>query len=629
MTGKNGNKSDFSRSSSLVLVDSSLVISEIKRLFDENSPLVVSFDYKSHKKLAHNQIPHIRSEEFLSDQNIDEIQKNAYRMVYWYNEEKIRETIEYESVNLGKLFHEEAMDYLVRFLKSFFETRHIYKKYPLSTYYSSPALKPILEIFTSSIKQLDSTSSDAESYANDQIRVNFKLGKKYFMFHVSKSTYQKLKNFYDRLVHSIMRPKISNQNSKNALLVEFNTVRYEELLLAKKPPTLALSFYGRRRPAFWNLHSYSIFKKSKASLVTSYAVDQKQVELATKNRVKSAKANLQTLWKDTEFFENFFSLENISVWDATRPTFVELLENRIEKTIYEIELCKTIFAKYHFDSVVMLSEIGFTEQIVANFAKAHHVPIVLIQHGVYNDTIEANQMNVSKGVYPILSDKLLVWGQVTKNESMSNGKIPSEKIEIVGTPRYDKQKLLSTGSENQDYILLATSAPQPADIHGILSKSIEDYENSIIEISQIAAKLEKKLVIKLHPSPNEADVEELVSKIDHDITVVTSGDIFPLIRSCSVMVVLGLSTAMIEAQLLQKPVISVPVIDYKWGTPSIFESNSVITSNLESLEENLTKTLNNKSFRNDTINRANAFIDNYIINLGVGPEKTLEYLSKL
>jgi hypothetical protein len=627
MTGKNGNN-DSKSDDSILLVDSSFVLSELKKEYLNKSFLIVSFDYKSHKQLDKNQIPHICSDEFLSEDDIDKIQQYAYQLIYWYNESKIKNLIEYETINFGKLFHEEIMDYLVKFLKSFFEIKLIYEKYPNALFLTSHTLYETLKLFTSSIQKL-SSSSTVENYANDQIRVNFNFGKKYFMFFISKSTYQKIKKLYERFAHSIMGPKkLFNSTTKNILLVEFNTVRYEEFLLSKKPVSVNLHFIGRRRPAFWNLNSFLIFRKSKSKLITQYVVDRKQLELKTKTGMMLTKKNIQSLWKNEDFFKEFFSINNISIWNVIKPTFIELLENRIEHTVYEIELSKKILDKYHFDSIVMLSEIGFTEQIIGKLAKNHKIPVILLQPGVYNDTPESTEMNISKGAYPIQSDKIIVWGNIANNDCISNARLPSSKIEIIGTPRYDKQKL-SVNTLNQDYILLATSAPQPAVVHGLLSKNVENYENSIIKISKIAKKLKKPLIIKLHPSPNEPDVNTLISKIDHDITVVTTGDIFPLIQSCSVMIVLGLSTAIIEAQFMHKPVISVPVIDYKLGHPEVFKSNSCMISNIDSIEENLIKIFNDEKFRSNLINNANKFIEHYIINLGYGPEKIFDYLSKL
>lgn len=628
MTGKNGNNSkNLELSNTIFLVDSYSDFSEIKKTINDLS-IVVSFDHESNKQLTQKQIPHMSSDQFLSEIDIDQIQQTAYQLINWYEQKKIQQFIMYDTINIGKLFHEETLDYFVKFIKSFFEIYKIYHKYPSAKFIASPSLCDIIKLFSTSIQILPSLQINSQNYANDQIRVNFNIGKKYFMFFISKSTYRKIKKLYEKFVHLIMGPKETfDSNSKNILLVEFNTVRFEEFFLAKKPSAISLCFFGRRRPAFWNKNSYSIFKKSNTKIFSPHAINQKNLKVNTKNGIKIMRNNLQNLWKNKEFLNNFFSIKNISIWESIKPTFLELLENRIENTVYEIELCKSILNKYRFDSILILSEIGFTEQVIANLAKLHQTRVILIQPGLYYDTIEAYKMNVSQTVYPYLSDKFIVWGNIVKQDSLENAKIPNEKIEVIGSPRYDKQKL-SIESKNQDYILLATSAPQPADIHGLLSKNIENYENSIIQISQIAAKLNKPLIIKLHPSPNEPDVKALISQIDHDITVITTGDIFPLLESCSVMIVLGLSTAIIEAQLLKKPVISIPVIDYGWGNPEVFKSNSCIISNINSLEENLERVLNDQKFRKNILDNANLFLKNYFVNLGIGPEKIFEYLSK-
>jgi hypothetical protein len=611
----------------IILADSSSDISEIKKLSHAESSLVVSFDHDFHKQLDKDKINHVQSDEFLSEDDVDNIQKTAYRLIRWYDENEIQKFINYESINIGKLFHEELMDYFVKFIKSFFEINLIYKKYPNASFYSSPNFYKILEIFTSNIHKLSSYSTSTK-YANDNIRINFNIGKKSFMFFISKSTYQTLKSFYEKFIHLVMGSKSLNPNKKNILLVEFNTVRFEEFFLANKSKSLQLYFYGRRRPAFWNYNSYSIFKKSKAKIVSPHSVDHKTFESSLNDSISFVKKNIQSLWQNEKFLTSFFSINNISIWNFIKPTFFELLENRIENTIYEIELSKNLLDTYHFDNILLLSEIGLTEQIIAGLAKKNNIPLTLIQPGLYYDTAEANEMNVSQTVYPVLSDRFVVWGQIAKDDSLTNGNLSSDRVETIGSPRYDKKKL-SVDTSSQDYILLATSAPQPADIHGLLSKNIENYENSIIQISEIAKKLKKPLIIKLHASPNEPDVNALISKIDHDITVITAGDIFSLIQSCSVMIVLGLSTAIVEAQILHKPVISVAPIDYKWGNPEVFKSNSCLISNMNSLEDDLTKVLHNKNFSHDIVNRADSFIDNYFVNLGLGPEKIFNYLSKI
>jgi hypothetical protein len=93
------------------------------------------------------------------------------------------------------------------------------------------------------------------------------------------------------------------------------------------------------------------------------------------------------------------------------------------------------------------------------------------------------------------------------------------------------------------------------------------------------------------------------------------------------MIVLGLSTAIIEAQLLKKPVISIPVIDYKLGNPSVFTSDSCIISDSDKLKNNLEK-LDDKEFRNNIVAKADSFLDSYLKNSKNATQVFFNYLKK-
>ena len=88
-----------------------------------------------------------------------------------------------------------------------------------------------------------------------------------------------------------------------------------------------------------------------------------------------------------------------------------------------------------------------------------------------------------------------------------------------------------------------------------------------------------------------------------------------------------MSTAIIEGQLLQKPVISIPVIDYKWGNPQVYNSKSCLVCNIDNLEENIIKLFNDKNFRESTILLGNNFIQQYLFHNGNSTKKILEYLT--
>ena len=122
----------------------------------------------------------------------------------------------------------------------------------------------------------------------------------------------------------------------------------------------------------------------------------------------------------------------------------------------------------------------------------------------------------------------------------------------------------------------------------------------------------------------------IVNKIDSQITVITSGNIGTLIPSCSALIVLELTTSIIEAQLHHKPVIFVETINYDslLGRPEVLTSESVEITLIEELENTLKKLLNDDKFRKKSIQNYQKFITNYITNLGSACNKTWSFITK-
>ena len=237
-------------------------------------------------------------------------------------------------------------------------------------------------------------------------------------------------------------------------------------------------------------------------------------------------------------------------------------------------------------------------------------------------------MSDSQGVFPSNSDKFLVWGESTKQNAVTYGEIPEEKIEALGCVRFDN--LQFKNSSNNDYILFAITGPEPEFIHGLSTKNIEEYVDTITKICEIVNQTGKKLIIKLHPSPDALNVKDIVNKIDSQITVITSGNIGTLIPSCSALIVLELTTSIIEAQLHHKPVIFVETINYDslLGRPEVLTSESVEITLIEELENTLKKLFNDDKFRKKSIQNYQKFITNYITNLGSACNKTWSFITK-
>ena len=139
-------------------------------------------------------------------------------------------------------------------------------------------------------------------------------------------------------------------------------------------------------------------------------------------------------------------------------------------------------------------------------------------------------------------------------------------------------------------------------------------------------KQNKKLVIKLHPFQDELDITKLVEEIDPKITIIKSGDILPLIESCELLITIDLSTAILEAQILKKPVISVHVKDYPFGEAVVFSSGSCLQTNMDNLESMLNNIFNKSEFRNNMIQKGNLFVNSYLSHHGDSSKSILSFL---
>ena len=609
----------------IILVDVSIKIETIKEFLIKNLNIkIISFDYESHEILKKEGILHDISENFLQENNFDYIQKQVYEKVKWYNETVAEKYLIYEGINLGKLVHSEIHIFLVSLFKKFHEILNIYKTYPDHFFITSYQLHKLISMLTKStlkINSFDKTPKVGED-------AYMKIGGKHSNIFIGRLFYQKIKKILDIFSHvnfNASKKIINNQHS--TLFVEFDPLRFNRFILESKKFHSHKIFFGRRRPPILSLKTFLLFKKTKSKIITPFSLKNRKF-FRDKNQILEIKNKIETLWTQEAFFNSFFSIDKISIWTLIKPYFIESLENRLNDILYEIEFVKHMFQEYKFNKILLFSEIGFSEQIIVHFAKKSNIPTLLLQHGCYYETAQKGLVTDSQGVFPSNSDKFLVWGNSTKQNAISYGIVPEEKIETLGCIRFDNLQL--ENSSNNDYVLFAITGPEPEFVHGLSTKNIEEYMNTIRKICEIVNQMGKKLVIKLHPSPDALNVKDIVHKIDSKITVVTSGDVGTLIPACSVLIVLELTTSIIEAQLHHKPVVFVETINYDslLGRPEVLTSKSVEITLISELENTLKKLFNNDEFRKKSIQKYQNFIVNYITNIGNACNKTWSFITK-
>jgi len=142
-------------------------------------------------------------------------------------------------------------------------------------------------------------------------------------------------------------------------------------------------------------------------------------------------------------------------------------------------------------------------------------------------------------------------------------------------------------------------------------------------------KYNKKLIIKTHPSPDELDLSFIAKQINSKIKVIKEGNISPLIRSCDLMIVTDLTSPILDAHILKRPVISLSVKDNGWGIPTAFKNNSCLVTDLEKLDDDLKSVLNNERVRNQLIINGTKSSKEYLSHQNNGSKELIKFLEKL
>jgi len=611
----------------IILVDSTSNFENIKNFFKkENNLSIISFDYKSHKKLENGNIPHQISDDYITDLQCKTIQDYVYKFTYWYFEKDFSKFLEYREINLGRLFQDELLNFFVRFLKKFKEIEIIFASNQNKEFLAENELFDIIQFFTNSTLNLQKSTKKFHSFPHEEMRVNLKIAGYEKSLFLSRDRYLKLKKLSDFLINKMFNPKITDNTKTKILFAEYNTERYKELFLKSKKFNAEIFFYGKRRPAFWNGSTLKTIRNSKCKIITNHLIYDNVAKHEEKLGIKKMRTQLSELWKKNSSLEKFFTFEGFGILKLIKPILVELIENRLSHTIHEIELVNRMFQKIRFDFSVIINELGFSEQIISCLSKTHKVKCIHMQEGFHWDTIAAHANLTSQGAYLHDADTLAVWGDIDRSISIENGGIPSNKVKIIGAPRYDN--LFNSETKKQDYILLASSGdPQPEEVNGIRINKIEEYLTDILQISKIVRELDEEVFIKLHPSPTQLmDLVELEKKIDPKITIVSHGEITSLLPSAKLVISIGMSSAIIEALILKKPVIFIPGIDYNWGDPSIINEKGCLISSINELKNDLKGVLNNTKLYAEQQNSSRKYLSKLISHHGNASDEFYKYL---
>ena len=608
------------------LLESKSDYEKIKKQKDDNFQ-IITFNFELHNIFKKKSIQHIISDEFLSQNELLSIQNNALSLSDWYIENEIKEYISYKGVNLGSLIQGEFINTLVNFLKRFLECSNIIKKYNSDTiFFSSGIIFEIMKQFSVNVKKISNVHDEKLFFPLDSLKIKTSIGIKNYSteINIPQNIFKKLKKITEKT--SSMVSKRSDKNVKTILISEFNTLIYESLFLKMPEFKLNFVFFNRRQPTIWNLKSLSVIKKSKVIIENETTLMNKKIKDDIQNGKKVVEKNIDNLFKNNLFFKSFFSINGNSFWAPFSSYFINYFKKRSSENIKEIELVIELLGKFSFAATLIHSEAGPNEKIILQLSKKKKIVNFLLQHGLINDSLEGYEHNAHRGVIPIESEQSIVWGKINQDYFKHIG-VSADRVHTLGTPIYDDLNIEKIDNK-EDYVLLATSGPTKEDVFDLTINTIEKNIETIKTICKVVTKYNKKLIIKLHPSPDEFDPTQIVKEINPEIKIVKTGKISQLIKNSSIVVVIDESSAIIDAHLLGKPVLSVAVKAEEYGIPTVLKNNSCIMTNRESFDKDFFRVMNDKVHRETIIENEKKSTQNYISFQKNGAKMILSFLEK-
>ena len=594
-------------------------IQKIGDLGDFKSKQIITFDYDSHLFLNEQRISHIISDIFHSVDELQKIENFVYSFVKWYDIPSVKNMIFENNINLGELFFLEFRDELVSFLKKFIEISNLIKSNPTSHFFVSENISELIISLTKNITKINTKDQSNSIY--DSIDIPIKLGPLQSTLKISTKNASKIQTFLNKISKDIFSNKKINPEFPIVLLVNFSTVKNKEFILNIPNFNLNVIKYDRTTPPIWNLNSLKIIKNSNCIL-------ENESTLLNKNSLNKIKQNeqlflskLNSILLDKDL-EKYFSIDQLSFWNTIKPLLTKLCNKRFLQAAKEIELAKNLLKKYSFSKILVYHESGLIEQIVLKLAKEKKIPVFVLQHGLYYDSKERLGENYFQRLIPKNSDYFIAWGDFFKNYLLKNN-VNMNKIITMGCIFFDKlfqnKYLPYIESEN---ILLASD---PLAFNRIIDFSIHQkdlYRNTVEKICKIISKHNKKLIIKTHPQKNQHE-QEIANKIDPTIKVHYSGDIHQLIELSDLVITTDVTTVILEAMIMQKPVISIRIKEH-YGKLDIFNYCPQIS--IESLDSWIHSFYSDSQIKNEMIAKGNEFLKTYFSNQGNASNKLLKFL---
>jgi len=275
-----------------------------------------------------------------------------------------------------------------------------------------------------------------------------------------------------------------------------------------------------------------------------------------------------------------------------------------------------------FSKITPKAVVSLNPTVAFASAKKCGINTVMFQHGLVGDKITV--------VWPYVSDYIIIWGEIWRDNFIKNTEGTVE-IKSLGNPRFDD---LVKASKK---IYVEKKKQKKRNIVYISAGGVyNEYTKSFFAvIEKIVKKFDNKidLIIKLHPREDVNSKKIFKKHIDKEIfnkLIFIKEEPIEDVLHKSEIILLFSSTVILEAMVLQKPVLRInftgyPVLEYDDFTK--FGLDDAI-SDTQELLDNIEKCLNDENHRKMIIKKQNEFLNKYISNLGTSTDTVINFITK-
>ena len=598
---------------------------------DYSSSQIFTLDYTSHKKLESLSLSHDLSDDELSDSDKKEIDMIVTNLASnWYK--KFESNLSFHNIILPIMIETEMVLFLSSLYIKIFSIDKILKKFKPNSVLSSSTINDYVK------KQCVSSHLPCETVEItketellfDKINLKFNIFGFPISLNISRKKFLRIKEIFEKILYRILITDLTSPNKQNSIvLLDFNTVQYEELLYELSKLHKNVILINQRRPAIWNWKSLQIIRNSKLK-VFNLNKFQTQYQKIINESIKNFKINFDNIFDNETQLENIFSINQISFWSSIQNSFKKICYSRFSESITRIILFEKFFTNFKTSVILEWAETGQEEKDCLYVSKNFNIPSIMLQHARMPISSMWKPFGKFLGYFtdPLLSTKQAVWGDSTQNYAISCGH-KKENVIITGSPRHDKFFNYSSKPNKKGIILFATTGWAGVATETSTVRSMMQFENFVKTVFDVMKKFpEKQLIIKPHPhSENLVNALSIFKKLDPKIQVLPNANLTELIDSSEIVITFTNSTIALESIILGKPTMSLQIENWA-KDEEIAKMNAVYSIYEENeIEEGIKKLLYDEDFKKELQANAKNFLNQYMKFQGESSRKLAEELN--